>query len=247
MHMNIQSVVKDSIDTFIDVLNTQAFTEDKIEDNREHAYISNLGCHSRAHFQRKCNRIVFIVTPFSLVDPFDHNATSACAIVFQVAIPIAFHRFPRFRIITSVKDYFFLSFCANVGPWVSGCIPCSIPRIQRWCCLTVPTSHEDGLKSAIRVHCGHLKSWPHVSVLLHRRPSWYPRLPGTLSVEQLYPVSTRDSFLLDIPKPTCVGSFFDPFLQKGFSILQALFSFSRSRMIQDAYHFDITDVNAIVL
>ena len=50
-----QSVVQDSIDSFIDVLNTQAFAKDPIEDTREHAHTSNFSCHGRAHFQRNCN------------------------------------------------------------------------------------------------------------------------------------------------------------------------------------------------
>ena len=55
MHMETRSVVEDSIDTLIDVLNTQAFAEDQIEDTREHAHTSNLGCHCRTHFQKNSN------------------------------------------------------------------------------------------------------------------------------------------------------------------------------------------------
>ena len=53
--MKTQSVVQDSIDTLIDVLNTQAFAEDQIKDALERAHTGNLGRHSRAQFQRDCN------------------------------------------------------------------------------------------------------------------------------------------------------------------------------------------------
>ena len=37
MSMQNQSVVQDSIDSLVDVLNTQALAKDQIEDTREHA------------------------------------------------------------------------------------------------------------------------------------------------------------------------------------------------------------------
>ena len=54
-HMQTSLIVDDSIDTLIDVLNTQAFAEDQIKDTREHAHTCNFGRHNRAHFQRDCN------------------------------------------------------------------------------------------------------------------------------------------------------------------------------------------------
>ena len=91
--MHTPSVVKYSVDTQVDVFDTQAFTEAQIQNTREYAHTSNLGGHSRTHFQRDCmfaNR-----HPFSPVDAFDHRTTPTSAIVFEAAILVTFHRFPR--------------------------------------------------------------------------------------------------------------------------------------------------------
>ena len=98
-------------------LDKQASAENQIKDTREHAHTSNLGRHSRAHFQAVCN-LTNRHTCFP-VDNFDDHTTSAFAIVFEAAVPIAFHRLPCPRIITSVKDNFPLSLWSNVGPVVS--------------------------------------------------------------------------------------------------------------------------------
>ena len=75
-------------------------------------------------FHRDC--MVANRHPFSPVDPFDHRTTSTSVIVIEAAIPVTFHRFPRLGIVTSVKDNFPSSLCANVGPVVSFLIVLSV-------------------------------------------------------------------------------------------------------------------------
>ena len=91
MSMQNQSV-EDSIDSVIDVLNTQAFAEDEVDDTREHTYTSNFSCHGRSRFQRDCN--FTDCHPFSPVDLFDYNAAPASTIVFETSIPEAPYRLP---------------------------------------------------------------------------------------------------------------------------------------------------------
>ena len=50
LHTQTSLFVENSIDTLIDVLNTQVFEEDQIEDARQHAHTCNFGHHSRATF-----------------------------------------------------------------------------------------------------------------------------------------------------------------------------------------------------
>ena len=119
--MQTPSVVEYSVDAQIDVLDTQPFTGNQIDDTCEHVHACNLGCHSRTHFQRDCN----------FTDCHDHHTTSTFALVFEASIPITFHRLPRLRILTSVKDYFPLSLCADVGPVVGFRIVFSLGHVSR--------------------------------------------------------------------------------------------------------------------
>ena len=85
--MQNQSVIQDSLTSLIDVLNTQVFAEDQIEDTREHAHTSNLGCLSCTLFQRNSN--FPDCHPSFPVDSFDHHTTSTSAIVFEAAIRVS--------------------------------------------------------------------------------------------------------------------------------------------------------------
>ena len=115
--MQTPSVVKYSIDTQIDVFDTQAFTEDQINDTCEYAHACSLSRHSRTHFQMDCN---FTDSHRSFpVDSFDYHTASTFAVVFRAAIPKAFHRLPRRGVISSVKIYFPPSLRSNVSPVVS--------------------------------------------------------------------------------------------------------------------------------
>ena len=112
-HTQTSSFVEDSIDTLIDVFDTQPFAEGKIMDTREHAHTSNFGRHCRANIQRDCN--FTNRHPSFHVDPFDHHTTSTSAIVFEAAIPKSFHHLPRLGVVSSVKDKCPLSLCSNVA------------------------------------------------------------------------------------------------------------------------------------
>ena len=106
----------------MDDFDTQAFTEDQSADT------CNLGRYSRTHFQRDCNftdRHLF----FS-VNHFDRHTASTAAIVFETAVPKSFHRLPRLGVISSVKDNFSMSLCANVGPVTSFLIMFSIDMLH---------------------------------------------------------------------------------------------------------------------
>ena len=108
------SFVEDSVDTLIDVLSTQAHAENQIKDTREHAHTSR---HSRANFQRDYN--FTNRHPSSLV-PFDHHTTSALAIVFEAAVPVTFHRFPRlnYHVCQGLFSFVLVRQC-----WLNGQIP----------------------------------------------------------------------------------------------------------------------------
>ena len=75
----------DLVDSLIDVLYTQTFAEDQIEDIREHAYPKNFRCHGSTHSD--CH-------PLSSVHPFDHDSAVALAVVFEASVPEATYRFP---------------------------------------------------------------------------------------------------------------------------------------------------------
>ena len=85
--MQNRSVIEDSIDSVIDVLNTQAFAKDQIDSTREYAHTSSFSCHGRSHFLKDCN--FTDCHPFFPVDPFDHISATVSAIVFETSIPEA--------------------------------------------------------------------------------------------------------------------------------------------------------------
>ena len=111
--MQNQSDVQDSIDSLIDVLNTQALAEDQIEDTCEHEHTSHFRRHCRTHFQKHCK--LTDCHSFFSVDPFYHNTTSACDIVFEASIPESSYRFPCCGIIFSVDINLSPSLCAYIG------------------------------------------------------------------------------------------------------------------------------------
>ena len=130
IHIKTQSVAQDSIDTLIDVLNTQVFAEDQIEDTRGHVHISILDCHSRIYFQRNSN---FIDCHSSFpVDPFDHNSTSASVILFEASIPEVSYRLPYCGVISSLDVYFsvFTRQCWN-SDLLPTCVLCK--HVSRSC------------------------------------------------------------------------------------------------------------------
>ena len=100
-----------TVSSMIDVLDTHAFAKNQVEDTRQHAR-NNFSCHGRTHFQRQCN--FTDRHPCFSVDPFDHNAASASAVVFEASVPDASYRFPCCGIISFVDDYFPPSFHFSV-------------------------------------------------------------------------------------------------------------------------------------
>ena len=131
MNMQNQSDVQDSIDSLIDVLNTQALAEDQIEDTCEHAHTNNFRRHGRAHFQRNCDFTG--CHPFFSADPFVHNATPASTIVFEASIPEATYRLPYCGIVSSVDDTLSVSLRAYLCPVACFLIVISVDVVSRSC------------------------------------------------------------------------------------------------------------------
>ena len=114
--METPSVVEYSIDAQIDVFDTEAFAENEVDAACEYAHTCNLGCHGRTHFQRDCNFTE--CRPSFPVDPFDHNTTSASAIVFEASITETSYRLPYCGLTTSVDDNVFVRPCApKLAQW----------------------------------------------------------------------------------------------------------------------------------
>ena len=87
-----QSTGKDPVYSLVDVLYTQTFAKDQIEDTREHAHLNNFRRHSRTHFQWNCDPTD--CHPFFSVYTFDHDSAAAPAVVFKGSVPETTYRFP---------------------------------------------------------------------------------------------------------------------------------------------------------
>ena len=111
----------------IDFFDTQAFTEDQIKDSREHAHTSNLGCHSRANFQRIA--LLLMVTHFSLSTPLITIPHPLLPVFLKLPSQNPFTAF-RVSELSRLSRNFSLSLCADVGQVVSFLIVFSVDNFH---------------------------------------------------------------------------------------------------------------------
>ena len=105
------SVIEDSIDSVIDVLNTQGFAEDLI-DSPVSTHTPVISAAMAAPTFRGMS-ILLIVTPFFPVDLFDHTSAPASATIFETSITDvrgAFHVVEPTRLSMTI----FLRVCAHI-------------------------------------------------------------------------------------------------------------------------------------
>ena len=101
----------------INILHTEIFVQDKVEDARKDTDTHHFGSHCRTNAQgyRDCADC----DPLVSINTFDNDSTTTSTNDLGAAIPEATHRLALFRIFSFVNNSCSLSFCSQVRAEIS--------------------------------------------------------------------------------------------------------------------------------